>query len=173
MIRANPIDTHAHESLYVGRAVQRPGDDLRAEIVDRADEIFVQHLALLPQRLGAGILECPPGIARLDVGQDAARQVRPLLGEPADDVKSEAVNGVSLGIRTAVQCLEETIVPARIEDFYLDEHLEPLDELHDLLTIEIARELIELALIRLSVPPAFALVVAAFETPDIGPVGGR
>ena len=53
-----------------------------------------------------------------------------------------------------------------------DENVEPLDELHDFLPIKIARELIELALIRLSVPAGFALVVAAFETPNIGPVGG-
>src|SRR5258708_21523253 len=52
-----------------------------------------------------------------------------------------------------------------------NENVDPLDELHDFLPIEIARELIELALIRLAVPPppAFALLAPAFQTPDIGP----
>src|SRR5260370_42551848 len=102
MLLATDLDPHAHDSFNVGRAVHCPGNDLGTEIVDRADEFLVQRLALLPQRSGARILECLLGIARLDVGQDAAWQVRPLLAEPADDLNSEAVNGVSLGIRTAI-----------------------------------------------------------------------
>src|SRR5205823_254932 len=81
----------------VGRGVDCPRDDLGAEGVDGANERLVQRLALLPQCLRACILERLLGIARLDLGEHAARQVRPLLAEPADDVKGEAVNGVSLG----------------------------------------------------------------------------
>src|SRR2546425_356419 len=52
-----------------------------------------------------------------------------------------------------------------------DEHVEPLDQLHDLLAVQLAAVLVQMGLVGLRL--VVALVVAALQAPHVRPVGGR
>src|SRR5438309_164325 len=56
-----------------------------------------------------------------------------------------------------------------------DEHVEPLDELYDLLAVQIARDLVQLALVGLrgAVRGTLPLVIPSLQSPDIGPMRRR